>query len=633
MINRSHASLILCFIILIPTLAEAINSDVKGSKDHPLTPRISNFYIDRYDENEFDYENFKTNNGKIRVEGRKFVIDYRIQTGVTPPGKIQILRNYQAKLKKVGADILLQGPYYDVFKITKDGNETWIKVDPGVYDGKRYTLTIVEKAGMTQKTSTSAEPDTKGVRFEQLQIIESSGKPLTSRQTKASGESKKFFYNKTQKLGIKALIKNESMETKKNLRVEFVADGKVTDTSVIASLEPGGAYEVESKYDVPDMGTHGVEIRLVEEQTKQVVAAIDGDLLGESDNSNVTGFVNPDFQIRDIAYQTNPERIAVEVQNNGYQVDKIIQFKAWYVDPYSSYSQNYQTDISVALGPGERKWISLIDPFSWPDAIDKPTLTFTVEIDSDQKITEVDEKNNSFQKDLCVPCGVHIDELSTYSLTAEPSNTRHLIIYGQFGNKRATKKVVFVNKNSGNLHVRNPKNWDSQSLDVYTAGLPYGTYNLVVYCSDPGDQSFNVFTSNYSNDFKRHRDKTKHYGKDHGLSARALANALADEFADDLNFQSLAIENLWVDQDVSGVTLKANISTRHPSYIFEKIIYEIWQVEPHIRLKYLELNIPTTPNPQQGHVDSLGNGMFEFKARFIRVGGEEISKSIIFRAQ
>jgi len=119
---------------------------------------MSNFYIARYDENEFDYEKFKTNNGRIRVEGRKFVIDYRIQPEVTPPGKIQILRNYQTKLNRIGADILLRGPYYDVFKIVKDGNEIWMKVDPGVYDGKRYTLTIVEKTGEIPGSSTLVKP-------------------------------------------------------------------------------------------------------------------------------------------------------------------------------------------------------------------------------------------------------------------------------------------------------------------------------------------------------------------------------------------------------------------------------------------------------------------------------------------
>jgi len=642
MIKRFHAFLTLCFVILIPVVAAAQNFDVEGSKDHAIAPRMSNFYIARYDENEFDYEKFKTNNGKIRVEGRKFVIDYRIQPEATPPGKIQILQNYQNKLNRIGADILLKGPYYDVFKVIKDGTEIWVKVDPGVYDGKRYTLTIVEKAGVAQKTPTSAEPDTKGVLFEQLHVVEASGKPLASRKTNASSDSRKFFYNKAQEVGIKALVKNESPETKKNIRVEFIVDGRVTDTSVIASLEPGGGYEVESKYNVPDMETHGVEIKLVEEQTQQVIASIDGELLGENNNSNVTGFVNPDFQIRDIAYRTNPERIAVKVQNNGYQVDKTVQFKTWYVDPYSPYSQNYQKNIPIALGTGERKWISLIDPFSWPDAIDKPTLTFTVDIDSDQKVAESDEKNNSFQKNVCAPCNVHIDELSTYSLTADNHTTRHLKIYGQFGNKRATKKVVFVNKNSGNLHFKDPKNWDSQSLDVDTSGLPYGTYNIVVYCSDPGDQSLNVFTSNYSDDFKRRRDKTTAMEKykegapapkDRELSARSLANALADEFSDGLNLSLLEIENLWVDQDVSGLTLKANISARNPSYDFEKIIYEVWQTEPHIRLRYLELNIPTTPNPQQGRVDGLGSGMYEFKARFIRAGGEEISKSIVFRAQ
>ena len=256
---------------------------------------------------------------------------------------------------------------------------------------------------MAQNTSTSVEPGTKGVLFKKLNVVEASGKPLTSRKAKDSGDSRKFFYNKTQKVGIKALVKNESLEIKKNIRVEFIVDGKVTDTSVITSLEPGGAYEVESKYDVPDMETHGVEVKLVEEQTQQVIASIDGELLGENNTSDVTGFVNPDFQIRDIAYQTNPERIAVEVQNNGYQVNKTVQFNTWYVDPYSSYSQNYQTDIPVALGPGERKWINLstLFPGRMP-LINRPLhlLWPSIPIKKSQRLTR---RTTAFKKIYVLP--------------------------------------------------------------------------------------------------------------------------------------------------------------------------------------------------------------------------------------
>ncbi len=145
--SRCYRRLILYFILLMPTMVAAQNFDVKGSKDYAVVPRMSNFYIDRYDDSESDYENFKTNNGRIRVEGRKIVIDYRIQPGVIPPGKIQILHKHQTILNNYNAETLLKGPYYDVFKFFKDGSETWIKVDPGIYDGKRYTLTIVEKPG------------------------------------------------------------------------------------------------------------------------------------------------------------------------------------------------------------------------------------------------------------------------------------------------------------------------------------------------------------------------------------------------------------------------------------------------------------------------------------------------------
>ncbi len=162
---RFQLSLIFCLILLLsmPATALALKSDTKGSEDHPLITRLSNFYIDRYQKKEFDYEKFSTNDGSIRVEGRKFVIDYRIQPDAAPPGKIKILNNYLNALKGIGAQVKLKGSYYYVFKIVKDDMETWVKVDPGNDDGKRYILTIVEKAIMEQEVVADAEAMSKGI--------------------------------------------------------------------------------------------------------------------------------------------------------------------------------------------------------------------------------------------------------------------------------------------------------------------------------------------------------------------------------------------------------------------------------------------------------------------------------------
>jgi len=163
--HRLHLSIIFCLILVftIASVASAQKSDVKGSKDHPLVTRMPGFYIGDYEKNEFDYETFKTNDGNVRVEGRKFEIDYHIQPGATPPGKIQILQNYLNALEGIGAETMLKGSYYWIFKIVKDDMETWIKVDPGNYDGERYELTIVEKAIMKQAVVADAEAMAKGI--------------------------------------------------------------------------------------------------------------------------------------------------------------------------------------------------------------------------------------------------------------------------------------------------------------------------------------------------------------------------------------------------------------------------------------------------------------------------------------
>ncbi len=143
----------LMFILGTGPIVSAKQSDSKGSKDHPLVTRMHDFYIISY----------KKNEGKIKIEGRKFVIDYRIQTDVISPGKIQILQNYLNAFEKIGAQTMLKSSYYYVFKIVKNDMETWVKVDPGNYDGKRYILTIVEKAIMKQEVVADAEAMAKGI--------------------------------------------------------------------------------------------------------------------------------------------------------------------------------------------------------------------------------------------------------------------------------------------------------------------------------------------------------------------------------------------------------------------------------------------------------------------------------------
>lgn len=159
---------IFCFFLEIPIL-RAQDADLPGSHDHSLLPRLPGFYIRNFDENRYDFENFRTNDGETRVEGHKYVIDYYLQSNKTPQGKAYILQRYSDILEEKGAKVMFKGPYYSIFKIPRANSETWVKVDPGNYDGKRYFLTIVEKETMKQEVglnrntgSSSNEKDVTG---------------------------------------------------------------------------------------------------------------------------------------------------------------------------------------------------------------------------------------------------------------------------------------------------------------------------------------------------------------------------------------------------------------------------------------------------------------------------------------
>jgi len=161
--NITMNVILMCALLFSITTVRGQNADVKGSKDHPLVTRLPDFYIGQYEENEYAQEDFKTEAGTVPVEGHEYKIDYRLKEGVTPTGKIQILRNYENALKGIGAEVMLKGSYYYIFKIAKDGKETWVKVDPGNYDGKRYELTIVDRTVMKQEIFADAAAMKNGI--------------------------------------------------------------------------------------------------------------------------------------------------------------------------------------------------------------------------------------------------------------------------------------------------------------------------------------------------------------------------------------------------------------------------------------------------------------------------------------
>lgn len=143
------------FVFAVSGMAFA-QKDVEGSKDHPMFTRMDNFCIIHYEEEKFAQADFRDEKGKeIKVEGKYYKIDYHIKKGVTPPSGLQVLRNHENAIKRIGG-----------VKVFQKGDDIWLKLDKGgktfyVYVrspfGDQYYLTIVEKEAMAQEVVADAK--------------------------------------------------------------------------------------------------------------------------------------------------------------------------------------------------------------------------------------------------------------------------------------------------------------------------------------------------------------------------------------------------------------------------------------------------------------------------------------------
>jgi OOP family OmpA-OmpF porin len=130
--------------------------DAKGCKDHPMFTRMANFYILYCEENKFAEADFRDEEGKeIKVEGRYHKIDYHIKEGLTPPSGLQVLRNFENAIKKIGGVKVFQKSDDIWLKLNKGGKTFYVYVRSPF--GDQYYLTIVEKEAMAQEVVADAK--------------------------------------------------------------------------------------------------------------------------------------------------------------------------------------------------------------------------------------------------------------------------------------------------------------------------------------------------------------------------------------------------------------------------------------------------------------------------------------------
>lgn len=147
--------------LLLLTGISLAQEDEKGCRDHSMFTRMDNFYIEDCEEVKFDEVDFRNEKGdRIKVEGRVSKIDYHIAEGVTPPSGLQVIRNYENAIKKIGGDKVYQEDSYSIWlKLDQAGKRFWVYVDSwhGGGKGESYGITIVEEEAMAQEVVADAK--------------------------------------------------------------------------------------------------------------------------------------------------------------------------------------------------------------------------------------------------------------------------------------------------------------------------------------------------------------------------------------------------------------------------------------------------------------------------------------------
>src|SRR5512136_473782 len=151
---------ILTSILLVSSLTVAValaQTDVQGSKDHPLVTRMPDYYISQYSVSEFGGFDPTVIGGKdVHWEGKVYSYDYSRKEGGRQISMLQIVRNYETAIKKVGGKILGGDERRVAAEIRKEGVLTGVYVEV-FNDGMNYSLTIVESQAMQQEVVADAK--------------------------------------------------------------------------------------------------------------------------------------------------------------------------------------------------------------------------------------------------------------------------------------------------------------------------------------------------------------------------------------------------------------------------------------------------------------------------------------------
>lgn len=159
---KKFSSFLIFTILILTSISFAQETDKDGTQDHPLLSRIPNYYISDQIVKDFDVFTSPYIDKDNVWEGKFTQTNYSHIEGTKDLSFIQIVRNYENSVKKLGGKTLLSDGRVYHGKIEKNKGVTYISAE-AFNEGRDYTLIIVENKPMEDEVTIDAAALNQGI--------------------------------------------------------------------------------------------------------------------------------------------------------------------------------------------------------------------------------------------------------------------------------------------------------------------------------------------------------------------------------------------------------------------------------------------------------------------------------------
>jgi OmpA-OmpF porin, OOP family len=146
--------LIFSLALMMVSIVSIFSQDAEGCKDHPFFTRMPNFFISSCSQSFDKLEYFISDENTETKEGDLTIVTYSFpeDESIKAPSQLQILRNYENAITKLGGKKIFVGSEYLSYSVKKNSKEYIICVVMG--NGNiQHDLKVLEVEQMVQQVT------------------------------------------------------------------------------------------------------------------------------------------------------------------------------------------------------------------------------------------------------------------------------------------------------------------------------------------------------------------------------------------------------------------------------------------------------------------------------------------------